>query len=101
MVTFMRGCFRRTLRKLNEVLASVFTPRPIIDVMVYLMQPRPGDVLQDPAAGTGGFLVAAQQHVRAKHPDQVDSPPLVLSGMENVTGYVPVCDRRKPLICMA
>ncbi len=28
-------------------------------VMVDLMQPHPGEVIQDPAAGTGGFLIAA------------------------------------------
>ena len=41
-----------------------FTPRPLIDAMVAVMQPRLGDVIQDPAAGTGGFLIAAQHWIR-------------------------------------
>ncbi len=32
------------------------------------MQPRLGDVIQDPAAGTGGFLIAAQRWIR-EHQD--------------------------------
>jgi type I restriction enzyme M protein len=34
--------------------------------MVDLMQPQPGEVIQDPAAGTGGFLIAADQYMRAR-----------------------------------
>ncbi len=35
-----------------------FTPRPLIDCIVRLMKPQVGEVVQDPAAGTAGFLVA-------------------------------------------
>jgi type I restriction enzyme M protein len=41
-----------------------FTPRPLIDCIVRLVQPQPGEVVQDPAAGTGGFLVAADQYIK-------------------------------------
>jgi type I restriction enzyme M protein len=43
-----------------------FTPRPLIDSMVALIQPKPGEHVQDPAAGTGGFLIAADRWVK-KH----------------------------------
>lgn len=46
-----------------------FTPRVLIEVMVELMQPQPGEVIQDPAAGTGGFLIAADQHMRSETDD--------------------------------
>lgn len=39
------------------------TPRPLIEAIVDLVRPRPGEVICDPAAGTAGFLVAAQRHV--------------------------------------
>ena len=45
-----------------------FTPRVLIDVMVQLMQPALGEVIQDPAAGTGGFLIAAN-HYLEEHND--------------------------------
>jgi type I restriction enzyme M protein len=38
--------------------------------MVSLMQPSLDDVIQDPAAGTGGFLIAANQYIRDRqHPN--------------------------------
>jgi type I restriction enzyme M protein len=45
-----------------------FTPRPLIDSMVAVMQPTLEDIIQDPAAGTGGFLIAANRWLR-EHSD--------------------------------
>ena len=47
-----------------------FTPRPLIDCIVRLMQPQPGEVVQDPAGGTAGFLVAAAR----SNQDHTDAP---------------------------
>lgn len=44
------------------------TPRHIIKMMVEMMQPTADDVICDPAAGTCGFLVAASEYFREKHP---------------------------------
>jgi type I restriction enzyme M protein len=41
-----------------------FTPRHLIDSIVAVMKPQLGDVIQDPAAGTCGFLIAANNHLR-------------------------------------
>lgn len=43
------------------------TPRHIIRFMVEMMQPTPEDVICDPAAGTCGFLVAANEYLRDNH----------------------------------
>jgi type I restriction enzyme M protein len=45
------------------------TPRHIIALMVELTQPKPTDVICDPAAGTCGFLVAAGEYLRKRHPE--------------------------------
>lgn len=45
------------------------TPRHLIDLMVKIANPRPGDTIADPASGSGGFLVATATHLRAHHPD--------------------------------
>lgn len=45
------------------------TPRHVIDLMVKIVDPQPGDVISDPACGSGGFLVAAANHLRENHPD--------------------------------
>src|SRR6478672_4273521 len=51
-----------------------FTPRPLIDCIVRLVQPQPGEVVQDPAAGTGGFLVAADHYIKAATDDLFKLP---------------------------
>ncbi len=45
------------------------TPRHIIQLMVALMEPKPTDVICDPAAGTCGFLVGAGEYLREHHPE--------------------------------
>jgi type I restriction enzyme M protein len=49
-----------------------FTPRALIQCVVSLVKPRAGEVIQDPAAGTGGFLIAAHEHVKAHTGDLYD-----------------------------
>ena len=47
------------------------TPRHIIRMMVELMQPKPEDVICDPACGTSGFLVNAAEYLRENHKQEV------------------------------
>ena len=42
-----------------------FTPRSLIHCIVRLIKPQAGEVIQDPAAGTGGFLVAADHYIKS------------------------------------
>ncbi|MER9941462.1 type I restriction-modification system subunit M [Mesorhizobium sp. M0092] len=51
-----------------------FTPRPLIDCIVRIMQPQPGEIVQDPAAGTAGFLVAADHYIKQKTDDLYKLP---------------------------
>lgn len=41
-----------------------YTPRPLVRMIVRAVDPKPGETVLDPAAGTGGFLVEAYEHVR-------------------------------------
>lgn len=45
------------------------TPRHIIELMVHLMDPQPGDEIVDPACGSAGFLMTAAEYIREAHPD--------------------------------
>ncbi|GMM63805.1 hypothetical protein uth001_11330 [Clostridium butyricum] len=45
------------------------TPRHIIKMMAELMKPKPEDIVVDPAMGTAGFLVGAEEYLREKHSD--------------------------------
>ena len=58
------GLLQKNAEEKKSGAGQYFTPRPLIDAMVAVMQPRLGDVIQDPAAGTGGFLIAAQRWIR-------------------------------------
>lgn len=40
-----------------------FTPRVLINAMVELMKPTLDDVIVDPTAGTGGFLISAHHYI--------------------------------------
>jgi len=43
------------------------TPRHIIRLMVDLVEPKPNEVVGDPACGTAGFLVSVMQHLLEKY----------------------------------
>ena len=43
------------------------TPRHIIDLIVALVNPRPGQRLCDPAFGTAGFLISGFTHIKRQH----------------------------------
>lgn len=45
------------------------TPRHIIKMMVALVKPQPEDTIIDPAMGSAGFLIEAQQYLRENHAD--------------------------------
>jgi type I restriction enzyme M protein len=46
-------------------LGQFFTPRPVVDFMVGLLNPREGELVCDPASGSGGFLIRFFEHVRS------------------------------------
>ena len=62
------GLLQKNAEEKKSGAGQYFTPRPLIDSMVAVMQPQLGDVIQDPAAGTGGFLIAARSWI-ADHQD--------------------------------
>ena len=63
------GLLEKNASEVKSGAGQYFTPRPLIDCIVARLQPAPGEVIQDPAAGTGGFLVAAHRYMRAKFDD--------------------------------
>src|SRR5437016_5037831 len=52
------------------------TPRHIIRLMVEMVQPKPTDIVCDPACGTCGFLVAVGEYLRERHPESLTEPKL-------------------------
>jgi type I restriction enzyme M protein len=58
--------FEHVLRQIKQAgeLGQFRTPRHIIRAIVEMMDPKIGETVYDPAAGTAGFLVAAYNHIR-------------------------------------
>lgn len=53
----------------NKKAGEFYTPRSVVRLMVDILDPREGDTVYDPACGTGGMLLAAVEHVRARGGD--------------------------------
>jgi type I restriction enzyme M protein len=62
------GLLEKNANEKKSGAGQYFTPRPLIDSMVAVMKPTLEDIIQDPAAGTGGFLIAANRYLR-EHSD--------------------------------
>ena len=58
--------FEHVLRQIRQAgeLGQFRTPRHVIRTLVRLVDPRIGETVHDPAAGTAGFLVGAWDHIR-------------------------------------
>jgi type I restriction enzyme M protein len=53
-----------TSHTLKQRRGQFFTPRNVIRMMVEMADPKPGQMVLDPACGSGGFLVVTLAHVR-------------------------------------
>jgi type I restriction enzyme M protein len=51
-----------------------FTPDPIIELTVHFLDPRPDELILDPACGTGGFLVRDMKYVWEKYFRDIKNP---------------------------
>ena len=59
------GLLEKNANEKKSGAGQYFTPRVLIDSMVAVMKPELKDIIQDPAAGTGGFLIAANHYLRS------------------------------------
>jgi type I restriction enzyme M protein len=53
----------------NKKAGEFYTPRPVVRLMVKILDPRERESIYDPACGTGGMLLEAINHVRESHGD--------------------------------
>ena len=58
--------YEKILRDLQSAgnAGEYYTPRAVTQFMVDMTDPQLGDIVLDPACGTGGFLVCALEHLR-------------------------------------
>ena len=65
--------FERFLgRTFRGEIGQFFTPRPVVEFMVRMLEPQEGDVICDPASGSGGFLIRFFEIVREQILADVD-----------------------------
>jgi type I restriction enzyme M protein len=55
------GLLEKTTSERKSKAGQYFTPRELINCIVRLVKPKTGEIVQDPAAGTGGFLIAVHR----------------------------------------
>jgi type I restriction enzyme M protein len=107
------GLLERNAQDVKGGAGQYFTPRSLIDAIVDCVQPKPGEVIADPACGTGGFLLSAHRYLATHYTlDKQQKKHLrydTLRGVELVDGVSRLCamnlflhgigpddDRRKP-----
>jgi len=89
------GLLERNAQDIKSGAGQYFTPRALITALVDCMQPRPGEVIADPACGTGGFLLAAHDYVASHYELDRDQKRHLryeaLRGIELVDGVTRLC----------
>lgn len=61
-----------------------YTPRAVTAFMVDRIDPHPGEILFDPACGTGGFLTCALRHMRDRYVKRPEDEALMQSSLRAV-----------------
>jgi len=61
-----------------------YTPRAVTAFMVDRIDPHPGEILLDPACGTGGFLTCALRHMRERYVKKPEHEAKMQSALHGV-----------------
>ncbi len=88
------GLLQKNANETKSGAGQYFTPRVLIDLIVQLVDPKVGEKLNDPAAGTFGFMISADQYLKKQTDDYFDLDPEdarfqkdeAFTGMELVQG---------------
>lgn len=68
------GLLEKNATEVKSGAGQYFTPRPLVRAMVECLKPAPGELIQDPAAGTAGFLIEADRYIKSKTDGPFDLP---------------------------
>ena len=61
------GLLQKNAEDTKSGAGQYFTPRSLIEAIVEVMHPQPGDRICDPACGTGGFFLIAHRYLHTHH----------------------------------
>ena len=88
------GLLAKNAEDVKSGAGQYFTPRPLIQAMVDVMRPLASHRVCDPAAGTGGFLLSAYEHMKTAFLDPDEKRFLrdeALRGWEIVDATARLC----------
>lgn len=60
-------------RSAKGTMGQYFTPRNVIAMCVDILRPRAGEIVLDPACGSGGFLISALQCVERRYRERISA----------------------------
>ena len=78
------GLLERNASEVKSGAGQYFTPRPVIEAIVKCVNPRISEKVCDPACGTGGFLLAAYDHMKTQSQDRDKLRRLRTDGLHGV-----------------
>ena len=90
----MAHLYESMLREMRDAAGDsgeFYTPRPLIRFIVQQVDPKLGEIVLDPACGTGGFLVEALEHLatRGQDGEAAPRPPAQPAGHREEAAAVP------------
>lgn len=88
------GLLERNASEVKSGAGQYFTPRPVIEAIVKCVDPKIGETVCDPACGTGGFLLAAFDHMKGQSQDRTKLRNLrhtAFTGIDIVDEVVRLC----------
>lgn len=62
-LSYLYETMLREMRDAAGDAGEFYTPRPVVQFMVAVTNPQLGEIVLDPACGTGGFLVESYKHL--------------------------------------
>jgi type I restriction enzyme M protein len=62
-LSFLYETMLKEMRDAAGDSGEFYTPRPVVKLMVKVTDPKLGELVEDPASGTGGFLVETYEHL--------------------------------------
>lgn len=68
------GLLEKNANEKKSGAGQYFTPRVLINIMTKLIDPKQGELCNDPACGTFGFMIAADQHIKDQTDNLMDLP---------------------------
>jgi type I restriction enzyme M protein len=89
------GLLQKNAEDIKGGAGQYFTPRPLIKAIVEVMRPEPGQTINDPACGTGGFIIATHDYISRNHQLDVEQKRFLkyetFSGKDIVDSVARLC----------